>query len=460
MPSNRITAALAALTVSLLFLTGCVASDSKPDATASATATAVSIPESPLGEATSWALDVLGSDSELTEADVTERFAPEMIAQIGSPADLVTSLTSLQTLAPFTVLAYEETGDVAGTRVEAKGEGSERAFYLLTVSLDDAGLLTGLSLQPAPEIPETAADWEELTDRVEEIGAPVAVTVFDVSSGDVGTPTFSAGDLEGAQPSGSMFKLFVLLAVVDAVDKGTLGWNDTLTLTDATRSLPSGVLQAEPDGATVSVEEAALGMMSISDNTATDLLIEAVGTDAVDAQIAEHGPDGAEKTTPMAPTRAFFQLGWGDQALRAEWAASDDTARMALLDRVASMPLTTTGADVNVPVWQDGVDWFFSAADLARAFVALQDASDTEAGAPLAAILSANPGLDSTEGWDFAAFKGGSSIGVMGGTWLLDAGDTTSVVVVQSATENPEEYLAQRSAMYLGTNAAALLAEE
>ncbi|MGM1015919.1 MAG: serine hydrolase [Actinomycetota bacterium] len=458
--TNRAPSTLAVLAAAALCLTGCTTTDTSPDPAASSAVSTVEIPSSELGAATTWVLDIIRGDAEVDEAEIEERFAPETIAQIGTPAELVASFESLQTLAPYTVLAYEETGAVAGTRLEAGGEGVEGTVFLLSVSLDDDGLLTGASIQPAPEIPEPAADWDELTDRTDEIGAPVTVTVFDVSDGAVDEPIFSAGDLEGAQPSGSMFKLFVLLAVVDAVDEGTLAWDDTLTLTDATRSLPSGELQEEPDGTEVSVEEAALGMISISDNTATDLLIEAIGIEAVEAQITEHATDGADATTPMLSTRAFFQLGWGDEELRSEWAAADDDGRETVRERVDAGPLTTTATDVVVPIWQDGVDWFFSSADLARVSVALDDASDTAAGEPVAEILTTNPGLETADDWDSVGFKGGSSVGVIGGTWLLQDDDDAYVVVVQSATQSEDEYLAQRSTMYLGSNAAVLLAED
>ncbi|WP_431030718.1 serine hydrolase [Plantibacter sp. RU18] len=451
---KRLSSIVAVAVAVALGATSCTAPRSVPSASANQLASVVEIPDSPLGEVTTWALAIIQGETDVTVTDIEERFAPEAIAQIGTPADLVAAFESLQTLAPYKVLEYQKRGATAGTRVEAGGNA-----YMLSVSLDDAGLLTSFAVQAAPEIPEPAANWDELTERIEEIGAPVAVSVFDVTSGDVTDPTFSGGDLKGAQPSGSMFKLFVLLAVVDAVEQGTLTWDHTLILSDATRSLPSGVLQKEPDGTEVTVEEAALGMISISDNTAADLLIEAVGAAAVDAQITEHAPDGADRTTPLLSTRALFQIGWGDETLRGQWAAADDAGREALLKRVAAAPLTTSVTDVTVPVWEDDLDWFFSAADLARAHLALDQAGDTEAGAPLARILTANPALETADDWDSVAFKGGSSIGVMGGSWLLKDADATYVVVAQSATHSDDEYLAQYSVLYLGMNAAVLLAD-
>jgi beta-lactamase class A len=50
-----------------------------------------------------------------------------------------------------------------------------------------------------------------------------------------------------------------------------------LTVTAQLKSLPSGVLQYESDGTQISVLDAATKMISISDNAATDMLINLVG---------------------------------------------------------------------------------------------------------------------------------------------------------------------------------------
>jgi beta-lactamase class A len=73
-------------------------------------------------------------------------------------------------------------------------------------------------------------------------------------------------------PLGSVFKLSVLGALADAIDAGALTWDDELTIEEADRSLPTGELQ-DRVGGTTTVREAATLMVSLSDNTATDLLI-------------------------------------------------------------------------------------------------------------------------------------------------------------------------------------------
>jgi len=61
--------------------------------------------------------------------------------------------------------------------------------------------------------------------------------------------------------------------------------NQSLTITAQLKSLPSGELQTKPDGTQISVQDVATKMISISDNTAADMLISLVGRPAVEAAL-------------------------------------------------------------------------------------------------------------------------------------------------------------------------------
>lgn len=456
--TRRATFALATATTLALGAAACTSEAPPAEDPTSATTTdtaaePVVFPDSSVGEASAWLLAVLNGEEDLTTQVVEERFAPAFVELVGSAEALRDSFVAAIALGPFRAIDHQEADGSAGTRL-ATADGE----HVMTVTVDGDGLISAASVQPAPDIPEPAQSWDELTDRIDALAAPTTVTVFDVSGGDLDEPVYQHGALAGAQPSGSMIKLVVLLAVADAVADGSLTWETPLTIDEDVRSLPSGVLQNEPDGAQVSVRDAAQGMIAISDNTATDLLIDAVGVDAVEARVAELAPDGADATIPMLTTRALFEIGWGEDDLVEQWADADDDGRRVLLEQVAGAPLTTTAAAVTVPVWDSGVDWFLSAADLARVHLALDRVASTETGAPVAEILTSNPGLDFGDGWDHVAFKGGSSIGVLGGSWMLRAADRTYVVIVQSATADLAEIPGQAPAIYLALDAAALLA--
>ena len=89
-----------------------------------------------------------------------------------------------------------------------------------------------------------------------------------------------------AAPLGSAFKLYVLDALGEAVAAGKVRWDQPLTVTAQVKGLPPGELQTEPVGTRVPVLDAAGKMISLSDNTAADMLTSLVGRSAVEAMSA------------------------------------------------------------------------------------------------------------------------------------------------------------------------------
>lgn len=245
---------------------------------------------------------------------------------------------------------------------------------------------------------------------------------------------FLEREADAAAPLGSIFKLYVLLAVSAAVDEGSLSWDDTLTVSDANRSLPSGELQDEPNGTEVTVREAATATISISDNTATDMLIQEVGRAAVEEAVAASGHHDPSMMSPFMSTREMFQVGWGREESLQRWIDGSTEQRRGLLEELERAPIgphdIAVGGD---PLWPQGVEWFATAEDLAAVHVALQERDDPV----VREVLSANAGVDATvqEEWDYLGFKGGSSPGVLTGSWVVEQDDRRFVVVIQTATD-------------------------
>jgi hypothetical protein len=84
---------------------------------------------------------------------------------------------------------------------------------------------------------------------------------------------------------GSSFKPSYINALSDAVQTGRLFWSRIVPLQAKWRSVPSGILQDWPAGAPVTVETLAGLMISLSDNTAADAVMDVVGR----AVIAKYG---------------------------------------------------------------------------------------------------------------------------------------------------------------------------
>jgi beta-lactamase class A len=99
-------------------------------------------------------------------------------------------------------------------------------------------------------------------------------------------------DLSGKEQfaAASMIKVPVLVSVLAAVDRGELKMNQTLPVEADLVASGSGILQWRPIGSKVSVKEAINLMITISDNTATNLLINVLGgSDRLNSEFSSWG---------------------------------------------------------------------------------------------------------------------------------------------------------------------------
>lgn len=427
---------LGTVVAAMLLVAGCGA-EGEPTATPEPTVTdpvaEVALPDHAAGRAAAWVLELVAPDHEgrLTDDDV-DRFAPTFLEAIPL-AELEVVLAQVRAAGPWTPTAVEGGEVELVVRITAP-----ETELQMVVTVDEDGRIAGLWFGEPPPQRAEATSWDGLLDEVNGLAGHVSLLVARVDEGVCapmdGLPNGSAAG--EPLPIGSMVKLYVLAAVVGAIADGELAWTDEVTVTDAMRSLPSGRLQDEPDGTSVSVREAAELMISISDNTATDLLIDEVGRDRVERTFIELGMADPSLNLPLTTTRELFHLGWGGgPELREEWARGDEEQRRALLAAVPDGPPTVdVRALLADPVWEHGLDWFATGEDLCAAHVGLQQLAATSAGEPLREILALNPGVRvDEERWPYVAFKGGSAPGTMGGAWYAVATDGAATVVVLQA---------------------------
>ena len=377
------------------------------------------IPETRAGTATRWVLDQLAASDGPSAAEAAERFDDTFLAQVPA-ADVATVFAQLRAAGPFHVEDYAGTEDSA--QLPLVGAGDRFILHLVT---QPDGRMSGLFFEAAEPVPDVA-DLEDLDAALAGLPADTSLLVADVSDGTC--RPLHAREADVQRPIGSIVKLYVLDAVRHAVAADDLAWNDTLTLTDDLRSLPSGTLQNEPTGAEVSVADAAGAMIAISDNTATDLLIDAVGRDAVAAAVERLAHDDPAVMTPLVTTREMFQLGFTDSELRAQWADASAADRETILAGLPGGEIVIDEALATDVVWTEDIDWFATAEDVCRAHVGLQgEAAERD---QVREILAANPGIEVPAGWSHVAFKGGSSVGEMAGSWYLEHDDGRQLVLV------------------------------
>ena len=87
----------------------------------------------------------------------------------------------------------------------------------------------------------------------------------------------------------SVFKVPLLAELAAQVAAGARSLDDQVTLTNDMKAPGSGVLKELSAGTRLSVRDLATLMIIVSDNTATDILLDLVGADAVNARLSACG---------------------------------------------------------------------------------------------------------------------------------------------------------------------------
>lgn len=289
----------------------------------------------------------------------------------------------------------------------------EKALVAGPMSLEPAApyYVDGLLLNDITPIGSNNAS--DISADIEALGGSAAAW-FGPLDGD---PIFSHGDPARQYALGSTFKLYVLAALSRAVSEGRLSWDDVLTLDS--KSFPSGILQTWPDHAPVTLHTAATLMISISDNTATDLVIDAVGREAIEAEMRASGHSDPARSFPFLTTREMFVIKASDQG--PDYAAASEAERRAMLATLDGdglseeriMEVFTSGR----PVLIEEIEWFASMRDEVKLMETLANLPDDTA----REIMAVNPAFSESEtaNWDYVGYKGGSETGVLNMSWLL-----------------------------------------
>jgi beta-lactamase class A len=120
---------------------------------------------------------------------------------------------------------------------------------------------------------------------VRDVPGVMGIAVVDLTTGD----TFGVNHTL-VFPQGSSIKVALLIELFRQAEQGTLRLHDAVSIEAAVRTGGSGVLQHFSDGASsLSLRDLAVLMIVLSDNTATNVLIDRVGMDNVNATIASLG---------------------------------------------------------------------------------------------------------------------------------------------------------------------------
>ncbi|MEO3801214.1 serine hydrolase [Nonomuraea sp. B1E8] len=413
--------ALAAAAVAAT-MTACV-SQPVPAQAAAALSTATSAPEipaTPAGKQLGWLIDA-SSRPPIPEEELKKHFAASFLKNI--PADQINQvLAGFKDMRLTEIVQSQDNALIA--LVQVGGSASE-----VVLSVDGSGLIDGLQFRaPAPK------SWSELDRRLRKAAPQVGFLAAEVKKNGDCRPLHAVAGVT-ARPLGSMVKLYVLGAVAQRIKSGAFGWDTKLTITPESKSLPSGRLQDRPDGSKVTVLEAAKLMISISDNTATDLLIRKVGRKTVERTMRAWG-NHDKRNAPLLTTRELFVLKGADYPRHAKRYLSLSTAKKRdyLEKVVAKVPLDTIAA-WDKPRELDTIEYFGSPSDICQAYARLAKMPDKHVNEAMS-INDAGLGLPAKQ-WPRVWFKGGSEPGVHDQSFLARTSGGKTYVVTAMAV-NPK----------------------
>jgi Beta-lactamase enzyme family/ORF 12 gene product N-terminal len=429
------TAALALAAAGILTATAACSGTAQkppaPTATASAstpgTTNTVTLPGTPPGAQARWLLGAIGH-LPIPATAVTAHFDQAFLAQL-PPSRLNADLAGVRSLRADSVVL--STSEFIILAVTANGQTPLDT----TVTVDAHGLIDGLTLTKPPAQPPTVvpATWAAVDSQIRAAAPQVRLLVAAVSGGAC-RPVQAIG-ATSTGPLGSAFKLYVLDALARAVAAGTVSWDQRITLTSQLKSLPSGELSTEPAGTQLTVLQAAENMISSSDNTAADLLINLLGRPAVEAAATGSGMADPALDTPFLTTRELFVLKLDDwPSLASRYLALDSAGRLAMLTGTvdhAPLPALTAATAWTTPRDIGSLEWFASPADICKVYASLAALATHPGLAPVASILEINDGglgLDPGQ-WRSVWFKGGSEPGVLTLSYLATTRGGQSYVV-------------------------------
>lgn len=347
------------------------------------------------------------------KAAVSETKLIAINAQVAMALGKPTGIESVKAITPWT----------AQLRI-----GFERGTLNAQMAVDPIAphTVTGLRLLGAVPRNDTAGSIGAVVEQLKAFPGASCFALARLS--DTAPVTTTAQNAATPIAIGSAFKLVILAELVRSIEAGERRWSDVVTLDGS--ALPGGGYAQQPKGTKIALQQLAERMISVSDNSATDILLFHLGRAKVEAMLPVVGfTDGAGRNVPFLGALELFKLkGVEGGALGTRYLSLPPTARRAFLDgTVLKTPIAAIPRDLfqnGKPVRIAELEWFASPNDLIRAMDWLRRHMDGPAGAELRAILSKNPGIpDAATNWRYVGYKGGSEPGVLTMAFLLQAKD-------------------------------------
>lgn len=201
----------------------------------------------------------------------------------------------------------------------------------------------------------------QLQSAIDAYHGKVAVYAQDLKSGQS-----VAIDADTPVPTASVIKLTILYDALKDIEEGKASFADRLTLTKANQVGGSGVLRLFDTPLELTLKDALTMMVVVSDNTATNLAIDRLGLQNIDARIQALGLKNTwlykkvflPPSGPVLADQKRFGLGKTtarEMASVMEHFATCDTIRKDLCDAAVSMLKNQTD-QAGIPRYLRGIE--------------------------------------------------------------------------------------------------------
>lgn len=137
-----------------------------------------------------------------------------------------------------------------------------------------------------------------LHERIRGIGAGID-GLFGVCVRDIATGGETGVRLDDPLPMASVCKIPILVAAYREHEAGRLDLKERVTITEETRCFGSGLLNHFDPGIEPTIHDLLLMMIVVSDNLATDLVLDRISADRVTGTMHELGVDAIRVDRPI-----------------------------------------------------------------------------------------------------------------------------------------------------------------
>ncbi|MHA1729226.1 MAG: serine hydrolase [Promethearchaeota archaeon] len=275
---------------------------------------------------------------------------------------------------------------------------TEKAIISGIINLDNKGKISGFFISKFEYLRDYLLNlsWDAIYNELEEFPGNKSVLIVN------NTQVLYSYKPDLRLEVGSLFKLYVLKALERYIAENVdVHWNTMIPINDRWKSLPSGILQNEDNGTLFTLKQYADYMINISDNTATDHIINFITRDYVETFLP------AMFDLPLLKTADVFKLRY----LLAEvnlslYLKMNVTQKRNYLDTTV-YNLNISEINVEEINWtgkinQTMIEWSFNVTEIFDILNATKNLPS----------IQMNSGLADPEEWKKVSFKGGSDIGV------------------------------------------------